>query len=294
MMAIPAGMIVSSPLRVNGQTQRTQRSSYHTPVAPHHGFTLVELLVVIGIIAVLMGILLPALARARQHAQQIDCANNLREILLASLSYTDFNKSIFPPAHYLDAHETPKNSVTGAPVLLRPYYKNDDVVRCPTDPTAMDLDAIYGKLFGLATDMPRYVSYQYNYVIYVDAITTPNSAGCNRSTLRQSSDLILLVDGALGVGNNGPWEVIQARHPGPSFNAAFLDGHLESIGAKLSGTLVGFGNVKLPNYIVDRRNRNIFYAGAEFIPSRGQGMGKDQGMKVPGLGPIAWGQVDWR
>src|ERR1051325_3705758 len=44
------------------------------------GFTLVELLVVIGIIAILIAILLPALQKARQQAQRVTCASNLRQV----------------------------------------------------------------------------------------------------------------------------------------------------------------------------------------------------------------------
>jgi len=66
----------------------------------HPAFTLVELLVVIGIIAVLIGVLLPALSKARQSASSVACQANLRQIGQAVFIYTTQSKGILPPGYY--------------------------------------------------------------------------------------------------------------------------------------------------------------------------------------------------
>jgi len=72
---------------------RRVRPNAATPAA---GFTLVELLVVIGIISVLIGILLPALNKARESARQAKCLNNMRQIAVAAIMFANENGGWMP------------------------------------------------------------------------------------------------------------------------------------------------------------------------------------------------------
>jgi prepilin-type N-terminal cleavage/methylation domain-containing protein/prepilin-type processing-associated H-X9-DG protein len=211
-------------------------------------FTLIELLVVIAIIAILAGLLLPTLARAKARGKAAACLSNLRQIGLGLQMYADENDGWLPTT----THGTSTNFCWIH--TLAPYVGKVDGLRaCPADPRAAER---------LAAGASSYVMNEYTSVDKVDPFGRPLESFRRLPALRNPTDthtVFIVADGvAPSVFNDHShsrnwttWaavtnDIAPNRH-GTTANYLIADGHAVGIGAaKLKDRIEAGDNFSKP------------------------------------------------
>lgn len=216
------------------------------------GFTLVELLVVIGIIALLIALLLPALSAANGQAKTVQCLSNLRQMAIAAHQYADANDGYFPIAYYSDYRPplstqynwdftTTTNTATGQitvrPGLLWSGMSQAPVQQCPSydgksntvaDPyTGYNYNASYvgggGSISPVKASQVRWSS---RCALFGDGQYYNGADKFMRSPFASPDDLLLDFQSPSS-GTQG------FRHRNMT-NVAFCDGHAETLTARFT------------------------------------------------------------
>src|SRR5688572_20665852 len=222
-------------------------------------FTMVELLVVVGVIALLIAMLMPALRRARQQAQAVQCASNLRQVHSAFAMYANEFKGHFPfPMYYQDFLGERLGPVAyNDPITGLPHWR---VLECPAEEPRMVYDwesqPAYNQYYLTMSDHPRVrTAFNINwsvggYAYYHGYGTASTRNGFYGPTINKGgvAGAHFLMDGHLqGHGWHIPyfeWNIDYAinaywdtgvtyshafRHPNYTANMLYLDGHVAPI-----------------------------------------------------------------
>jgi prepilin-type N-terminal cleavage/methylation domain-containing protein/prepilin-type processing-associated H-X9-DG protein len=182
------------------------------------GFTMVELLIVVAIVALLMSLLLPVCAAVLATARQASCLTNLRSLATAVRLYTGDHRGMYPRAWTSDTCRWMD--------LLAPYVdKKAEVYCCPSDDVRVPLP----------WDHQITMSYGINCFRFKDDAHC-FWYGVSTVAVKRPAETILLADctpGKYYVGGGNrfrePVPGVDYRHTDGSFNAVFCDGHAETL-----------------------------------------------------------------